>query len=164
LEAALELKVKTPTALTFLRAGAIGATTASGMRFLSALLVAAVSLALVGCSRSANGVSSIEPAELEQRIESGQAPVVLDVRTPEEYAAGHIPGALNIPHTELASRLGELSAGKSEEIVVHCASGKRAGIAERVLLDAGYTRVRDLDGHMSGWREAGYPLERLPAP
>ncbi len=101
----------------------------------------------------------ITPAELAARIESGSAPTVLDVRTPGEYAAGHVPGAVNIPHDALAERLAELDLPKSSEIVVHCESGRRASQAELVLVEAGFTRVRDLDGHMAAWREGGYPVE-----
>lgn len=81
------------------------------------------------------------------------------MRTPEEFAAGHLPGALNIPHDQLAARLGELGIAPSAEIVVHCHSGRRAAAAEGVLRDAGYANVRDLAGHWESWRESGLPTE-----
>ena len=114
--------------------------------------------AAVACSAE-QPAGPITPVELAERIESGDAPIVLDVRTPEEYAAGHVPGARNIPHSELAARLAELDLPKSSEIVVHCESGRRASQAELVLVEAGFTRVRDLSGHMAAWREGGYPVE-----
>jgi rhodanese-related sulfurtransferase len=80
-------------------------------------------------------------------------------RTPEEFAAGHLPGARNIPHDQLAGRLDELALAKSDEVVVHCHSGRRAAVAEQVLRDAGYTSVRDLEGHWQGWHGAGLPTE-----
>jgi rhodanese-related sulfurtransferase len=101
----------------------------------------------------------ITAEELTAQIQNAQAPLILDVRTEKEYADGHIPGALNIPHDQLADRLSEIDAAKTEEIVVHCRSGHRAGIAEKVLIEAGYSNVRDLDGHMNGWRSGGYPIE-----
>jgi rhodanese-related sulfurtransferase len=85
--------------------------------------------------------------------------LILDVRTPEEFAAGHVPGARNVPYDALAGRLGELAIAPGSEIVVHCQSGVRAAKAERVLADAGYTNVRDLDGHWKAWSEAGLPTE-----
>ncbi len=114
--------------------------------------------AAAGCSAEP-AAGPITPAELAARIESGNAPSVLDVRTPGEYAAGHVPGAVNIPHDELAQRLAELDLPKSSEIVVHCESGRRASQAEAVLVEAGFTRVRDLSGHMAAWREGGHPME-----
>jgi len=101
---------------------------------------------------------SISPAELADRIAAESAPIVLDVRTPQEFAAGHIPGAVNIPHTELASRLSTLDFDPDQEIVVHCEQGGRASIAESILREGGYTRVRDLTGHMKAWRAGGYPV------
>lgn len=104
--------------------------------------------------------ATIAPSELADRIEAGGAPYVLDVRTAEEYADGHIAGAVNIPHTELAGRLGELDFGTSEEIVVYCRSGRRAANAAATLVKAGFTGVRDLDGHMLGWEAAQLPIMR----
>jgi len=101
---------------------------------------------------------TITATELAARLSGGDAPLVLDVRTEAEYADGHIPGAVNIPHTELAARLLELPGDRTTDIVVHCRSGKRAKSAEQILLDAGYQRVSDLDGHMLGWAEAGLPV------
>jgi phage shock protein E len=110
-------------------------------------------------SKPGAGAESITAGELTQMIQSSQAPLILDVRSEEEFAEGHIPGALNIPHDQLGDRLSEIDASKTDEIVVHCRSGHRAGIAEKVLIEAGYSDVRDLDGHMNGWQSGGYPIE-----
>jgi rhodanese-related sulfurtransferase len=124
---------------------------------LAALLLAAASLA---CGAEPGAGAAMAPDELAARIAAGDAPLVLDVRTPEEYAAGHVPGAVNIPHDQLAGRLGELGVPKSGEIVVHCEVGRRAEAAEAVLHEAGYTNVLDLTGHMAAWRSAGLPLQQ----
>jgi phage shock protein E len=116
-----------------------------------------VSGSIYGCE---NHDDVITPSVLIARIESGSAPVVLDVRTAEEYAAGHIPGAINISHTELSGRLWELEAHKNDEIVVHCGRGGRASFAEEILLEKGFSDVRDLEGHMAKWQENGYPTEQ----
>ena len=102
--------------------------------------------------------SRMEAGELLARIEEGTQPFILDVRTPEEYAAGHIEGAVNIPYTELEDRVSELGIELGEEMVVYCRSGRRAGIAEAALSELGYSNLRDLDGHINGWTEAGHPL------
>ncbi|MDF1561486.1 MAG: rhodanese-like domain-containing protein [Deltaproteobacteria bacterium] len=101
----------------------------------------------------------ISGADLQQRIEAGLAPFILDVRTPSEYAGGHVPGALNLPHDTLASRLGEVPASPGEELVVYCHGGSRASAAETVLVDAGYLHVRLLEGHWSAWSQDGRPTE-----
>ena len=84
--------------------------------------------------------------------------LVLDVRTPEEFASGHVPGAVNIPHTELADRLSEVRVSKDSPVVVYCERGGRAGQAAEVLLTAGYSDVLHLAGDMSAWRSAGRPV------
>ena len=122
-----------------------------------ALVLALLAASCVGADPAPG--DSIEASELATRIGSESAPIVLDVRTADEFAAGHIPGAINVPHAELGERLPTLGLPLDAEIVVHCESGRRAGIAETILLESGYTRVRDLDGHMKGWRAEGLPLE-----
>lgn len=112
---------------------------------------------LTGCD---NTTDTITAAELAIRVESGSAPLILDVRTAEEYAEAHIPGAINIDHRELPDRLAELAAYKQNEIVVHCASGRRAALAEAALRDGGFADVRDLEGHMQHWIESGYPVQQ----
>lgn len=102
--------------------------------------------------------SAVAPEEVADRL-GGETPFVLiDVRTPEEYAAGHIPGALNIPYDELPARLHELEGRQGETLVVYCRTGRRAKIAEQALAEAGFLNVRDLDGHMVAWTAANYPL------
>ena len=130
------------------------------MRIAAFPTLALAFLCVAAACRAEPGGGTITGAALAGRLETGDAPVVLDVRTPEEFAAGHIPGALNIPHTELASRLDEIGAHRGDELVVHCRSGKRAGIAEEVLREAGFQRILDLEGHMQGWEKAGRPIRR----
>jgi len=93
-------------------------------------------------------------------LESGTAPLILDVRTPGEYRSGHVPQAINIPHNELASRLAELADAKNREVVAYCEQGPRAGFAESVLQEAGFSAVRHLVGDMYAWRRSGLPVER----
>ena len=125
-------------------------------------LCAALLLALLGCGRAGAGDPAANPIgadELERRISDGSAPLILDVRTLQEYEAGHIPGAVLIPHDELAGRLAELGVGQGDEIVVHCQTGRRKALAEATLAAAGYTMVRPLEGDMQGWQQGGHPVE-----
>ncbi len=68
---------------------------------------------------------------------------VVDVRTPEEFASGHVPGAVNVPYDEIAGRLSEVGP-KDAPVIVYCRSGRRSGIAAEELKKAGYTKVFDL--------------------
>ena len=115
-------------------------------------------LFLLAACASAEPAATITPEALAARIADGSAPLVLDVRTQAEYDAGHVPGAVLIPHDQLAQRLAELGDAKDAEIVVHCQSGRRAGMAEEVLRDAGFSRVTDLEGHWQAWQAGGYPV------
>lgn len=129
------------------------------MKAAARTFAALVAIALFACGRAPSGAESIAPAVLAARLDADDAPVVLDVRTPGEFEAGHIPGAINIPHTEVASRLGEIEPFRGWDVVVHCKSGGRAARAEQVLADAGFERVLHLEGDIVGWASGGYPIE-----
>ena len=131
------------------------------MRILCISLTAGawVFLAACGSGVAESAGTPISAAQLAHRIEEGSRPLVLDVRTREEFARGHIPGAINIPHDELPTRLTELPIAKSEEVVVHCQSGRRAQLAAVALRESGYSNVRDLGGHWAGWQAAGLPTD-----
>jgi rhodanese-related sulfurtransferase len=103
---------------------------------------------------------AISAAALLERIGRSDPPTVLDVRSPGEFAAGHVPGAVNVPFTRVVARPDALELQKSRTIVVYCGHGPRAWLAGTALRWRGYTRVIYLDGHMSGWRRAGLPEER----
>lgn len=80
-------------------------------------------------------------------VESGAT--LLDVRTPKEFAEGHLPGAINIPVQELPQRVGELG-GAPKGVVVYCAAGGRSASAAEILKRSGMTQVHNL-GPMSAW-------------
>jgi hydroxyacylglutathione hydrolase len=103
---------------------------------------------------------AISPVALRDQIGRGEAPVVLDVRSPGEFAAGHVPGAVNVPFTSILAASDDMRAQKSETVVVYCGHGPRAWLAGEALRWRGYERVIYLQGHMAGWRRAGLPEER----
>ncbi|RKH50157.1 rhodanese-like domain-containing protein [Corallococcus interemptor] len=86
-------------------------------------------------------------AEAHQRVEAGAT--LVDVRTPEEFAAGHLPGAMNIPVDELPQRLAELGSPR-KPVVIYCRSGARSSRAEALLKERGFQDVFNL-GPMSAW-------------
>lgn len=94
--------------------------------------------------------------ELACRLVRKEGAVLLDVRTPEEFAEGHVEGAVNIPHDQIDAQAAEIDAlqggDKGKPIVVYCRSGKRAGVAKQSLMDGGRTQVTNLGG-LSDWPE-----------
>lgn len=122
------------------------------------VLVVFVTFVVLACASERPGVRDISAEQLLSQPPA--AALILDVRTPAEFNAGHVPEALNIPYDELASRLGELSADRDTPVVVYCESGGRAGKATSVLLDAGYRDVLHLAGDMGEWRAEGRPMTR----
>lgn len=103
---------------------------------------------------------AISQNNLMERLTTEQAPPLIDVRTPEEYRAGHIPGAINIPLQQFQQRFAELSVYRDKEVVMYCESGMRASRGGGWLESQGFQELRFLDGHMGAWREAGLPTER----
>jgi phage shock protein E len=89
--------------------------------------------------------------------------VVLDVRTPEEFAAGHVPGARNVSHDQIATRLAELSALKDKQVVLYCRSGRRSALAGDTLQRAGFDKLLHLEGDWQAWEAAQLPVERETA-
>ncbi|MCA9658490.1 MAG: rhodanese-like domain-containing protein [Myxococcales bacterium] len=94
--------------------------------------------------------------ELACRLVRQEGAVLLDVRSADEFAEGHVDGAVNIPHDQIdarAAEIDELQGGdKSKPIVAYCVSGRRAGIAKQSLMDQGRTKVTNLGG-MKDWPE-----------
>lgn len=104
--------------------------------------------------------ASISPQELVRMMDANEDIVILDVRTEEEYAVGHIAGSVNIPHREVSYRLDELEEYRNKPVVVYCVVGGRAGLAEGALREAGFTNLLDLTGHMTAWDSLGFPVAR----
>jgi rhodanese-related sulfurtransferase len=101
-------------------------------------------------------------ALLERQARHDPTLMLVDVRTPQEFAAGHVPGAVNIPYDQVASHLAEIP--RDEDVVVYCHSGRRAGLAGETLEKAGYKRVLHLQGDMQGWQKDGRPVEASAKP
>ena len=95
-------------------------------------------------------------AYTEQFSVPGEDHLLIDVRTPQEFASGHIQGAINIPVEEIGQRLSEVPQDKP--IVLYCRSGNRSNQASGILVNAGYTGIYDLGGIID-WQAQGLPLE-----
>jgi rhodanese-related sulfurtransferase len=111
-------------------------------------------------SPAVNGTAAVQlitPASYQDRFAGGrEGHLLIDVRTPAEFASGHIAGAVNIPVDELASRLSEVPQG--QPVVVYCRSGNRSAQASRILAQAGYSDIYDLGG-LNAWTAQGLPVQ-----
>ena len=109
-----------------------------------ALLLALV-LLLTACAQAAS-YEQITQEEAKQIMDTTNGYILLDTRTQEEYDQSHIPGALLIPHTEIAQRAEEALPDKDQVILVYCRSGNRSKQASEVLVELGYTNVKEFGG------------------
>ena len=122
-------------------------------------LIIAFALLTVCSISGAHSNKPITAVDLDALIVAGKVPLILDVRSQDEFADGHIPGAINIPHTELKARIAELESHKNKPIILYCRSGRRAVAADAFLHSRGFTRIIELGGHMLGWQAGGHPVE-----
>ncbi|MEP7182836.1 MAG: rhodanese-like domain-containing protein [Betaproteobacteria bacterium] len=89
-----------------------------------------------------------------------QNALVLDVRETAEYDGGHLPNAVHIPLSQLASRGGELAKHTARPVVACCATGNRSRMAVNALAKLGFTEIYNLQGGYRGWKDAGLPTEK----
>ena len=99
------------------------------------------------------------PLQVTQMINRGKTTVV-DVRSAEEFAAGHLRDAKHIPLADLGNRIGELDKSKTRTVVVVCQTGARADKAARQLQAAGFEDVHALEGGQAAWIAAGLPVTK----
>lgn len=85
-------------------------------------------------------------------------PMILDVRTPREYARGHLENSVLIPVQRLQSRMDELAAFSDEPILIYCATGNRSTVASKLLIDKGFTRIFNLRHGIKDWAKKKYPI------
>jgi len=109
--------------------------------------------------RRTTGGPWVNPSQATQLINREEA-MVIDVREPNEYAAGHVLGAKNVPLARLVAGAAEQLKRKDRPIIVYCDGGDRAGKAAAALKRQGYARVINLSGGLAGWQQAGLPVEK----
>lgn len=134
-------------------------------RSLNVLLAALLLGGLVYVVTGTDGEGTITPEDTLRRMQAGDtAMVLLDVRTPSEYAGatGHLAGALAIPLQELPARMAELDAVRGKTLVVYCRTANRSGQAAAQLREAGHT-VLVMTGGITRWNALDYPVVREDA-
>ena len=99
-----------------------------------------------------------------QRWQAATAARVLDVREPDEFAAGHLPGAVNVPRGMLEFRIGELQPDGDAAILLYCKTSGRAALATQSLHSLGYTQLRSVAGGFDQWQADGLSVEKPQLP
>lgn len=117
------------------------------MNLTNFLVVAVLGLA-IGGYLAFGKASATDPAREARGWELiADGALMVDVRTPAEFSAGHLDGAINISHDQTLERLAEYGTDKSRSIVVYCRSGRRSGVAHSILVEQGFTNVHNGGGY-----------------
>ena len=115
------------------------------------LMIALVIGGLFMFMQSGNANQTMKYEELQNKLNAQENFVLLDVRTQEEFDAGHIAGAILLPYDEINLKAATVLPEKEKEIVLYCRSGRRSAIAKKALVELGYKDVEDFGG-INRWR------------
>ena len=103
-------------------------------------------------------ITEVTVEQVKKDMDASKEFVLLDVRTSEEFKAGHLPKAVNIPRGTLEFLIGKHYPQKDVEIVVYCRTDARGALCAKTLSEMGYANVKNLKGAFQAWGEAGYPI------
>jgi rhodanese-related sulfurtransferase len=109
--------------------------------------------------RRTTGGPWVDPVQATQLINREDA-LVLDVRDPGEFSAGHVLGAKNLPLARLDAPDAALAKRKDKPLIVYCDGSERSAKAVAALKKQGFTRVANLSGGLKAWQQAGLPVEK----
>ena len=127
--------------------------------FLIAIALVSGGMLIWPLLRRGAGGPSVTTLEATQLINRSDA-LVVDLRSAEDYAKGHILGARNIPLADLERRAAELDKHKAKPLILHCGDGNRTGGGVAVLRRKGFDSVHNLAGGYGAWQQAGLPVEK----
>jgi rhodanese-related sulfurtransferase len=103
-------------------------------------------------------IAQISPADAKAMSEKNGV-IFVDVREPDEFKAGHIPGAKSIPRGTVEWMIPKNIADKNASIVIYCEHGSRGALATYTILQMGYRNVKNLEGGRAAWMKGGFPVE-----
>ena len=125
------------------------------------IVVSIVTFVSLQCSAKATAQSSVAASPyLIERVANNEW-LLIDVRSPQEFADGHIPGAVNMPNDSINDYIADLEGHTDKPIIIYCRSGRRAQLAMKVLQDMDFSEVMHLEGDMLGWSAAGLTIDRM---
>jgi len=116
-----------------------------------------LSLILYSCVSQAQSGTLLPPADFKKKIENTTNPVIVDVRTPEEYSDGHLPDAVNIDWEGNHFDHQIQTLDKNASVFVYCYGGGRSSDAAEEMRKHGFKNVYDLKGGYAAWKKAGFP-------
>jgi len=124
------------------------------------LLPLVVLLTVAGFFAQAQTVNKLDPQNFDKKLKEVKEPVLIDVRTPGEFAQGHLANALSmdIYSNDFKSRAAKLD--KSKPVFVYCKAGSRSSSAADVFSDLGFKEIYDLNGGIISWQKANKPIEK----
>ena len=105
-------------------------------------------------------ITRVTPADVKAAIDKKEKAIILDVRDPDEYKAGHIPGAVHVSRGKLEFTVWDKVTDRNAKIYVYCLTAARSALATKALNDMGYKNAVLMDSHFEEWIKAGYPVER----
>jgi rhodanese-related sulfurtransferase len=129
------------------------------MRFILFPVILLTMLHVAGCAQSAKN-TLLPPAEFQKELSESKDALLIDVRTPAEFAAGHLPGAVNINFNspDFKAQIGKLD--KHKPVFVYCAVGGRSGSATSQMSAMGFPKIVDMQGGINAWKSAGKTVEK----
>ena len=128
-------------------------------KLLVAVAFASGGMLLWPLARKSTGGPWVDPLQATQLINREDA-LVLDVREPGEFGAGHVLGAKNLPLARLDAPLPEMAKRKDKPVIVYCDGSERSAKALAALKKQGFARVANLSGGLKAWQQAGLPVEK----
>lgn len=112
---------------------------------------------LYSCQSQSTG-KAVSPKVFSEQMKTAKDPVILDVRTPEEFAEGYIPNAINLDFYKPDFKAQVAKLNKEQTYFVYCKAGGRSASAADIMRKEGFKKVVDLDGGITAWEEAKLPI------
>ena len=103
-------------------------------------------------------IAEVSAAQAKADLDAGKKFILLDVRSKEEFDAGHLPNAMHVSRGLLEFKIGRVIPDKNANIILYCRTGARSAIATHVLNEMGYVNAKNMAGAFKAWGTAGYPV------
>ncbi|MCH5600293.1 rhodanese-like domain-containing protein [Niabella ginsengisoli] len=131
------------------------------MKNITSIIYILFSFLLIGCADAQQQNNTLEATAFSEKIKATPDAVVLDVRTPQEFAKGHLPSAINYDWNDKNFQSQVAALDKSKPLFVYCLSGGRSSKAAETLRSKGFKHVYELNGGIMKWRSAQLPEEKI---